>query len=83
MEAQKLLDAAPFEPSAVKVLKQAFDEAWLCIALAVDPASVENARMSMAHAIIAHAGRLGANDVEALKAAALASFQKQLLGRVA
>jgi hypothetical protein len=65
MEAQKLLDAAPFEPSAV------------------DPASVENARMSMAHAIIAHAGRLGANDVEALKAAALASIQKQLLGRVA
>lgn len=77
MEAQKLLDAAPFEASAIKALKRAFDEVWSLIAPSVDPASVENARLSLAHAIVAHAGQLGTENLEALKAAARAGFEKR------
>jgi hypothetical protein len=32
MEAQKLLDAAPFAPAVVDVVKQAFEEAWASVA---------------------------------------------------
>jgi len=73
MEARKLLAAAPFTPDVIKALTQAFDEAWASIAPTIDPAAVENARLSLAHAIIAHAGLLGTSDVQALKAAALSS----------
>ena len=77
MEARKLLAAAPFKPDAIKALTQAFDEAWASIATTFDPAAVANARLSLAHAIIAHAALLGTGDLEALKAAALSSLQKR------
>lgn len=77
MEARKLLAAAPFKPDVIKALTQAFDEAWASIAATIDPAAVENARLRLAHAIIAHAVLLGTGDLKALKAAALSSFQKQ------
>ena len=67
MEAQNLLDH-------VVALADAFDEAWASIAPTIDPASVKNARRSLAHAIIAHASTLGTDDLAALKAAAIASF---------
>ena len=60
-----------------KPLKRAFDEVWSLIAPSVDPASVENARLSLAHAIVAHAGLLGTENLEALKAAARAGFEKR------
>jgi hypothetical protein len=59
------------------VLMHVFDEAWASIAPTIDPASVENARQSLADAIIAHASTLGTDDLAALKAAALASFRKR------
>ena len=58
----------------LEALMHAFDEAWASIAPTIDPASVENARQSLADAIIAHASMLGTDDLAALKAAALASF---------
>ena len=61
----------------LEVLMHAFDEAWASIAPTIDPASVENARQSLADAIIAHASTLGTDDLAALKAAALASFRKR------
>jgi hypothetical protein len=73
MEASKLLDAAPFEPETVKVLKQAFDEAWARIAPSIVPDRVDDTRLSLAHAIVAHAGT---GDCETLKAAALDAVQK-------
>ena len=76
MEARKLLDAAPFKADVIKALKQAFDEAWASIVHSIDPAAVENARLGLAHSTIAHAGLLGTDDLAALKAAALASFEK-------
>jgi len=75
MEASKLLDAAPFEPDTVKVLKQAFDEAWVRIAPSIVPDRIDDTRLSLAHAIVAHAGR-GECDCESLKAAALDAVQK-------
>jgi hypothetical protein len=75
MEASKLLDAAPFEPDTVKVLKQAFDEAWVRIAPSIVPDRIDDTRLSLAHAIVAHAGT-GECDCESLKAAALDAVQK-------
>ena len=54
-----------------------FDEAWASIAPTIDPASVENARQSLAAAILTHANTLGTDDLAALKAAALTSFREQ------
>jgi len=75
MEAQQLLDAAPYGPETVEVLKQALDEAWACIAFTIAPDLAENTRLSLAHAIVAHAG-VEDNDRETLKAAALEAIQK-------
>ena len=75
MEASKLLDAAPFEADTVKVLKQAFDEAWARIAPSIVPDRIDDTRLSLVHAIVAHAGT-GDCDCESLKAAALDAVQK-------
>jgi hypothetical protein len=56
MQARKLLDAAPFEPETVEVLKQAFDAAWASIAPSLGPDRIDDTRLSLAHAIVAHAG---------------------------
>ena len=75
MEARKLLDAAPFDLETVKVLKQALDEAWARIAPSIGPDRVDDTRLSLAHAIVAHAGT-GDCDCESLKVAALDAVQK-------
>jgi hypothetical protein len=75
MEARKLLDAAPHDPDTVKVLQQALDEAWASIASTTRPDMIENTRLSLAHAIVAHAA-LGDVDREALIAAALDAVQR-------
>lgn len=75
MEAQQLLDRAPYGADTVEILKQALDEAWACVAFTIAPDLIENTRLSLAHAIVAHAG-LGDNDCETLKAAALDAIQK-------
>lgn len=75
MQARKLLDAAPFEAETVKVLKQAFDAAWASIAPSIGPDRVDDTRLSLAHAIVAHAGAADC-DAESLKQAALAAIQK-------
>ena len=75
MEARKLLDAAPFEPETVKVLKQAFDDAWARIAASIVPDRVDDTQLSLAHAIVAHAGT-GDCDRESLMAAALDAVQR-------
>jgi predicted Zn-dependent protease with MMP-like domain len=75
MEARKLLDAAPYCPQTVEVLKRALDEAWSSIASTTSPDLVENTRLSLAHAIVAHAG-LGSTDREGLKSAAIVPARK-------
>jgi len=75
MEARKRLDAAPYAPETVKVLQQALDDAWASIASTTALDLIDNTRLSLAHAIIAHAG-LGDIDRDALVAAALEAVQK-------
>jgi len=75
MEAQRLLEVAPFGPETVKVLKRALDEAWASISPTIPPDRVDDTRLSLAHAIVAHAGS-GDSDCETLKAAALEAVQK-------
>jgi hypothetical protein len=75
MQARRLLDAAPFEPETIKVLKQAFDAAWVSIAPSILPDRVDDTRLSLAHAIVAHAGT-GDWDSESLKQVALEAVQK-------
>ena len=75
MEAQRLLDAAPFEPDIVKVLNQAFEKAWASIAPTIATNRASDIRVSLAHAIIAHAAA-GGHDPESLKAAALEAVKK-------
>jgi hypothetical protein len=75
MEAQKLLDAAPFAPDVVNVVKQAFAEAWASIGPTIVPDRVDDTRVSLAHALIAGAAA-GDHDPESLKTAALNAVKK-------
>ena len=75
MEAQKLLDAAPFDPDVVKTLQRAFDEAWARIRSTIPTDRVNDTRLSLAHALVAHAAN-GERDRAALKVAALEAVQK-------
>jgi hypothetical protein len=75
MEAQRLLDAAPFAPDIIQLLKQAFDEAWATLAPMTAADMIGDIRLSLAHAIIAHATK-GECDLDHLKAAALEAVRK-------
>jgi hypothetical protein len=79
MEARNLLERDLLDH--VEALLCAFDEAWASIAPAIDLASVENARLNLADAIIAHVSTLRTDDLATLKAAALASFRKRQSSR--
>ena len=73
MNARELIDNASFGPDALKVIGQAFDEAWASIAGSFDenPLTVQAARLKLANAILAAARANGHDDVETLKNAAL------------
>jgi hypothetical protein len=75
MEALRLLDAAPFAPEIVKILKQAFEEAWASIGPTIPPDRVADARIGLAHVVVAHAAT-GDHDQENLKAAAVEAARK-------
>src|SRR6266481_9765457 len=72
MKARQHIDGTSFGPEALKVLGQAFDEAWQSIAgdFGTDPAVVETARWKLADAILSVASDHSRN-VEELKSAAL------------
>lgn len=72
MRARRLIDGASFGPDTLKVVGQAFDEAWAEIAGRVGtlPIEVESARLRLAEAMLSVATE-GSTDVAALKAGAL------------
>ena len=74
MEARKLLDAAPYDAEILKVFKEALDQSWAKVASTTTQDLIENTRLSLAHAIVAHA-HLGHIDRDALILAALAAVQ--------
>jgi hypothetical protein len=67
-----MIDAASYGPEALKVLGQAFDEAWASIAgnFGNDPHDIERARVTLANALLSVASE-DSRDVEALKQGAL------------
>jgi hypothetical protein len=75
MEAQRLLDAAPFPSDVIKVLKQAFNEAWWIVAAKIPQDRIDVTRVALAHAVIAHAIK-GERDVAALTASALDAVRR-------
>jgi len=72
MQARQLLDGAAFGPETLKVIGQAFDEAWAQIAsnIGTEPVVVESARMTLANAILS-AAKDTSRNVDALKTAGL------------
>jgi hypothetical protein len=71
MRARKMLVDAAFGPDALKVITQAFDEAWGSIADNYKSAEqVEVARIQLANAMLCVASD-GSRDVKVLKHAAL------------
>jgi hypothetical protein len=71
MKAHNLIRRAAFGPDTLKVVFQAFDEAWSSIsAQYTSPATIEAARLKLAKAIIA-VSRQDSRDPEVLKRLAL------------
>jgi hypothetical protein len=71
MKAQNLIRRAGFGPDTLKVVFQAFDEAWSSIsAQYISSATIEAARLKLAKAIIA-VSRQDSRDAEVLKRLAL------------
>src|SRR5262245_2122256 len=77
MEAHKLLEAAPFDPATIKLLLRVLEEAWARLESIIEPDRIDDTWLSLAHAIVAHAGA-GEIDCETLKAAAIEAAQKHL-----
>jgi hypothetical protein len=78
MKARQLIDSAALGPDALKVVGQAFDEAWALIAtfFGNDPVTIEGARLALANAILSAASN-ESRDVGSLKQAAIQTMAKQ------
>lgn len=72
MKAHSLIESSDFPPEALRVMFQAFDEAWAEVSdhFAADEAEKERARTRLAHAILAVA-KADSRDVQSLKDEAL------------
>jgi hypothetical protein len=72
MKARQLIDGAAFGPDALKVVCEAFDEAWRTIAgnFGDDPRDIEVARVKLANAVLSMASE-DSRDAYALKNGAL------------
>jgi len=83
MKARRLIDGASFGPDTLKVVGQAFDQAWAEIAGNVGtlPIEIEAARLRLAEAMMSVATE-DSTDVVALKAGALQAMAlENRLGR--
>jgi len=72
MKARRLIDGASFGPATLKIIGQAFDEAWAEIAgnFGDNPTHVDNARLRLAEALLSVATE-DSTDVAVLKKGAL------------
>jgi hypothetical protein len=71
LKARQLIETASFGPDALKIVYQAFDEAWQSIEGNFGPGSAETARVRLAKAILDAAAQEPPRDAEALKRAGL------------
>ena len=70
MKARRLIDGASYHPETLKVMGEAFDQAWAEIAGCFSDEQVEMARTKLAEALLATATD-GASEVDALRRGAL------------
>jgi hypothetical protein len=75
MKAKQMIEGASYGPEALKVIGQAFDDAWVEIAanFGDKPSAIEAARLKLAHAILSIATHQS-DDAAALKRAVLAAM---------
>ena len=73
MKARQLIETASFGPESLKVIYQAFDEAWQSIKgnLGESPQDIEGARLRLANTILSVARERDAIDAATLKNVAL------------
>jgi|SoiMethySBSTD1v2_1073268.scaffolds.fasta_scaffold1318763_1 hypothetical protein len=66
LKARELIDSAPVGPESLKLIGQAFDEAWASIAgnFEENPLAVQAGRLKLANAILAEARAKPHDDVE-------------------
>jgi hypothetical protein len=76
MRARQLIGGAGFPPEALKVILDAFEDAWAELALDVsgDPAVVDTARVGLAEIVLGIA-RAGPMDYDRIKTAAVDAFR--------
>ena len=72
MNAKQMVSGASYGPEALKVVGQAFDEAWFQIAgnFGDEPGDIEKARLRLARALLSIAHE-DSRDVEVLRQAAV------------
>jgi hypothetical protein len=66
------------DPKGVRIVTQAFDEAWATIAgsFEEDPKGIDSARSNLADAVLSEIAR-GITDISELKSGALAIFARE------
>ena len=76
MKARGMIGGASFRPEVLKVLYQAFDEAWQAIKHRYqgDQTQTDGARINLAHAVLAVAQE-DSHDAEQVKKLALSVFE--------
>jgi hypothetical protein len=76
MKARQILSGASFAPDQLRVMFEAFDQAWAAIAVQVgdDPLSIEVARLKLANLILSLARDGNTDDPRRLKTAAVQLF---------
>jgi hypothetical protein len=76
MKARQLLGGAAFPPHELRIIFEAFDDAWSEVATEVgtDPSAVEAARLSLATIVLSLA-KTGPLERTGLKAAAIDAFR--------
>lgn len=76
MKARQLIGGAAFPPETLKVIFEAFDDAWAEVrpSISTRASTIESARLSLATIVlsVAKAGRI---EREELKSAAVAAFR--------
>jgi hypothetical protein len=82
MEARRLIEGASYGPDTLKVVFQAFDEAWTILAprYGNDAPAIAAARIRLADILLSLA-REGSHDAAALRDAALRLYQTASGGR--
>lgn len=76
MKARRLIGGAAYPPDVLKVIFQAFDDAWaeVCPSISVRPASIEAAKSSLAEIVLSLA-KTGPIERDALKNSAVNAFR--------